>query len=269
MRTAAASSQVASYLVQPAAAESVAPVRSARPRLSPVKWRWLSRRSGRGPLYSGRVAVPWDLGEGSYTQLQARSREQLAFVNNLLITLALAVLAFAAGQASDPSKLSVLGWRRYVFGAGLVLLAMSLLAGLWLALNRLQVFRIDARIARLKELNDKIAPDEWSQLDRIAYISGQLETWANEGRITRRKERRNIANPAQKLALAAQLGDGVAPDPETIAGIRSSVEKVTSMLGTWSDKGDVLTWRLFRVQTLSFLAVAVLMLITIMAYFIP
>jgi hypothetical protein len=39
------------------------------------------------------------------------------------------------------------------------------------------------------------------------------------------------------------------------------------MLRAWSDKADVLTWQLFRVQTLTFLAAAVLMLIVILAYF--
>ncbi|HWD74861.1 MAG TPA: hypothetical protein VG371_06955 [Solirubrobacteraceae bacterium] len=54
---------------------------------------------------------------------------------------------------------------------------------------------------------------------------------------------------------------------EVMAGIESKVEPVISMLRAWSDKADVLTWQLFRVQTLAFLAVAVLMLIVILAYF--
>jgi hypothetical protein len=219
--------------------------------------------------YSCLVTVGGDPGEGSYAELQARSRQQLAFVNNLLITLALAVLAFAAGQASDPSRMSGMGSRRYVFGLGLVLLAVSLLAGLGLALNRLQVFRIDARIARLKELSVGLRPDQRSQLDRIAYISGLLERWAKEGRVTRRKERQLVAEPARQLAEATRLGDGAVLGSEVIAGIKPKVEQVTSMLRTWSDKGDVLTWQLFRVQTLAFLAAAVLMLIAITAYFMP
>lgn len=64
------------------------------------------------------MAVRGDPGEGSYEQLQARTRQQLAFVNNLLITIALAVLAFAAGQAADPARVSAPGWRRFVYGAG-------------------------------------------------------------------------------------------------------------------------------------------------------
>jgi hypothetical protein len=114
-----------------------------------------------------------------------------------------------------------------------------------------------------------MAPDQQSQLDRIAYISELLERWAKEGRITRRPERWSIAEPAQQLAAAARLGDATALTPAVIAGIKPKVELVVSMLRTWSDKGDLLTWRLFRVQTLAFLAAATLMLIAITAYFMP
>lgn len=86
-----------------------------------------------------------------YPRLQGRLQDQLAFVNNLLITLAVAVLAFAANAAVDRSELHSLGWRRWLLGAALVLLALSLVLGLGLAVSRLQSFRVTAQIARISD----------------------------------------------------------------------------------------------------------------------
>lgn len=125
---------------------------------------------------------------------------------------------------------------------------MSLLVGLDLALNRLQVFRTAARMARLQELCDWPTPDQRYQMERIAYIAGLVERWAKDDRYTRRQARRKVRESARQLGAAARLGEGA----EVIAGIKHQVEEFISMLRAWSDKADVLTWWLFRVQTLAF-----------------
>lgn len=58
--------------------------------------------------------------EGPFPRLQERVLSQLGFVNNLLITLAVAVLAFAANALADHAELRALGWRRWLLTSGLI-----------------------------------------------------------------------------------------------------------------------------------------------------
>jgi hypothetical protein len=213
------------------------------------------------------MTVSQDPGEGSYQELQGRSRQQLGFVNNLLITLALAVLVFAANVSTDPSKVGALGWRRYIFGSVLVLLAFSLLAGLGLSMNRLQVFRIDARIARLRELVGNLAPGASYQLERIRHISRSLERWSKVSKLTHRRERSEIEGPARELAEMTVLDQAPASDPDAISRIGNAVQQLIILLRKWSDKGDAFTWLLFRIQTLSFLVAAALIFVSTVTYF--
>jgi hypothetical protein len=213
------------------------------------------------------MRVSQDPREGSYLELQGRSRQQLGFVNNLLITLALAVLAFAANVSTDPSRIGTLGWRRYIFGSVLVLLAFSLLAGLGLSMNRLQVFRIDARIARLCELAGNLAPGESYQLERICYISQSLEGWSRVSKLTHRRERSAIEVPARELAAMTALDRAAALNPDAISPIEPAVKQLIILLRKWSDKGDEFTWILFRIQTLCFLVAAALIFVSTVTYF--
>jgi hypothetical protein len=123
-----------------------------------------------------------------YPRLQGRLQDQLAFVNNLLITLAVAVLAFAANAAVDRSELHNLGWRRWLLGAALVLLALSLVLGIGLAVSRLQSFRLTAQIGRISDLRDEIFPPGSpersvgrSRHDRLGGRSKFLVLWSNFG----------------------------------------------------------------------------------------
>jgi hypothetical protein len=158
-----------------------------------------------------------DKGEGTFARLQGRSQDQLAFVNNLLTTLALAVLAFAGGSALDKSTRSELGWRRYLLGSALILLAVSLVIGISLALNRLQSFRISARTARIRELRGPLKSTRSYELQNLGDQAVFLQQWSRFGKISRdaepkhkgiisgrRAERRSVSNCASGLSDATK-----------------------------------------------------------------
>lgn len=127
--------------------------------------------------------------EGSFPRLQGRTQTQLAFVNNLLITLALAVLGLAAYASTNPTTLNDLGWRRWLLGSALILLAISLIVGLWLALNRLQALRISARIARIRQVRDRWKRDQKPyQLERLSRQSNFFKRWGRFSFIAHTRE---------------------------------------------------------------------------------
>jgi hypothetical protein len=95
--------------------------------------------------------------EGAFPRLQERTQTQLAFINSLLITLAVGLLAFAANVSASNSELYRLGWRKWLLLAGLVVLVASVLSGLRLAHNRLASQRVTTRVARLRQLRDRYA----------------------------------------------------------------------------------------------------------------
>jgi hypothetical protein len=51
--------------------------------------------------------------EGTFPRLQERTQTQLGFINSLLITLAVGLLAFAANSSASSSELHRLGWRKW------------------------------------------------------------------------------------------------------------------------------------------------------------
>jgi len=179
-----------------------------------------------------------DKGEGTFARLQGRSQDQLAFVNNLLTTLALAVLAFAGGSALDKATRHELGWRRYLLGSALILLAVSLVIGVGLALNRLQSFRISARTARIRELRGPLKSDrrrhelknlgdqaffmeQWSRFDKV---SRQAEREHKRKPTSRRAERRLVSVRAFQLFCATRYKRGICI--ETAAGDNMQIQFV-------------------------------------------
>jgi hypothetical protein len=225
-------------------------------------------------------------GEEPYPRLQGRAQEQLAFVNNLLVTLALAVLAFAAAASTSPTDLSRLGWRRWLLGTALLLLAISLVVGIALALNRLQSFRITARHARVRQLRDRLALGDFSpeqlrrfDLERLCDQATFLEKWSRWGKLTGRRERRQVQDPADRLRgkirdelryLPAgtrqerQSACSGEADNETLG---KAVGQLRGRLRAWMQKADSLTWVLIRVQVLFFFLAAIVLLIVPMSYY--
>ena len=108
--------------------------------------------------------------EGAFPRLQERTQAQLGFINSLLITLAVGLLAFAANASASSTELHRLGWRKWLVLAGVVVLACSVLSGLRLAHNRLASHRITTRVARLRQLRDRYR----SEPSRLRAAAGSV-----------------------------------------------------------------------------------------------
>jgi hypothetical protein len=127
--------------------------------------------------------------EGSFPRLQERVQAQLGFVNNLLITLAVALLAFAANASANPSEVQHLGWRRWLISSGMILLACSVLLGIGLAHNRLQSYRITTRTARLRQLRDRLVGEQRAyERTRLAKQASFFAEWAKHSISKRRRK---------------------------------------------------------------------------------
>ena len=204
--------------------------------------------------------------EGSFPRLQGRTQTQLAFVNNLLTTLALAVVGLAAYASTSPSTLKNLGWRRWLLGSALILLTVSLVVGIWLALNRLQALRVSARIARIRQIRDRWKKDHKRyHLDRLRDQSIFFKKWARFSFIahTERADiRRNgLADTISRPRRTSESDEAKQEE------IESAVDELIKKLRTWSDKADKFTWRLIYLQSISFVIAAVLLLIIPMTYY--
>ncbi len=116
--------------------------------------------------------------EGPFPRLQERTQTQLGFVNNLLVTLAVGLLAFAVNASASSAELHRLGWRRWLLLIGLLAMACSVLAGLRLAFNRLASHRITTRVARLRQLRDRYKAESRPLELRLGRQAVFFETWA-------------------------------------------------------------------------------------------
>jgi hypothetical protein len=102
-----------------------------------------------------------------------------AFINNLLVGLAIGLLAFAANASASSAGLDR-GWRRVVLLVGLAGLALSVLAGLRLAFNRLASHRVTTRVARLRQLRDRYSSAQGGayELRRLGRQGLFFKKWA-------------------------------------------------------------------------------------------
>lgn len=238
-----------------------------------------------------------DSDEGVYPRLQERTQGQLSFLNNLLITLAVGVLAFAANGLTSSTELGDLGWRRWLLFSGLILLALSLLVGLRLAHNRLQSLRMTARVARLRQLRDRYKRKQ-KDYDRnqLRAQADFLEGWAGTSRIRpRRKERgdirreaRNLKTKIDKLPKDSQPTGGqgaettsagqtspAGPDstePTTgkgsqkpasaaVKAVTDATDELMKAVRKWYGEADKWTWLLLRAQTVSFILGGALLIV--------
>jgi hypothetical protein len=93
-----------------------------------------------------------DKGNESFVRWQGRTIEQLGFVNNLLLGLATGILAFQT-QGAFNGGLSLAYYEKCSMVLSMLFMTASLLAGCYLAYNRLKSFRLTAKIARNRETN--------------------------------------------------------------------------------------------------------------------
>jgi hypothetical protein len=162
-----------------------------------------NRGASMGESEPGRTATGGaagrDVEEGAFPRLQERSQAQLGFINSLLVTLAIGLLAFAANASASSSELDRLGWRKWLLFVGLLLLASSVLAGLRLAFNRLASHRITTRVARLRQLRDRYRSEHRQyELRRLGRQAVFFEGWAKYS-WTKVPEKKGVRGAAKEL----------------------------------------------------------------------
>jgi hypothetical protein len=216
--------------------------------------------------------------EGSFPRLQERVQAQLGFVNNLLTTLAVGLLAFAANASANSSELQHLGWREWLLFSGMILLALSLLAGIRLAHNRLQSHRITTRTARLRQLRDRLLEQHRSyEITRLARQANFFEDWAKYSQ-TKKAENSNIHTAARNLSSAIRVytkettqRNGCRPRKGAVvmgvSPIANATTRLVEALRPWYEKADDWTWWWLRAQTWTFMVGSLLLLVVPLSYY--
>lgn len=226
--------------------------------------------------------------EGAFPRLQERTQTQLGFINSLLITLTVGLLAFAVNASASSAELSRLSWRKWLLFAGLVALTLSVLSGLRLAHNRLASHRVTTRIARLRQLRDRYQSENRSyELRRLARQAVFFQRWAKYS-LSKVPEKGQLHDAAYGLAALipheytvrremkpptddhGRTSPGETPSTparQYISGIPPATTRLVEALRTWCDRADDWTWRWLRVQTWSFIIGAVLLLVVPVSYY--
>ena len=107
----------------------------------------------------------------SFLRWQGRTIEQLGFVNNLLIGLATAILAFNARLVFD-NTIIIVSEKCWLISS-LICVFLSMILGCYCALNRLWSFRITMRIAKQRETGKRESIEKnrclVSNLDKVTW----------------------------------------------------------------------------------------------------
>lgn len=99
-----------------------------------------------------KVKAMSDEKNDSFIRWQGRAIEQLGFVNNLLIGLSTGLLVFQT-QLAFNDKTSFQSFEKWLVVPSIVLVFASLVAGCYVAWNRLRSFRNTAKVARMRSQN--------------------------------------------------------------------------------------------------------------------
>ena len=108
---------------------------------------------------------------GAFVRWQGRTITQFGFATNLLLALGTGELAFLFGAALDRREgLTTTGYVTFLMSV--VLLAVSVVVGCWLALNRLTSFRTTAQVARHRQNN------RTEGIDHLRARTRRLDEWS-------------------------------------------------------------------------------------------
>ncbi len=108
----------------------------------------------------------------SYLKWQDIRIKQLGYANNLIIALAVAVLGFAINfiQTED---LILSSFQKKLFWVASSLIIISIGLGIFVILNRLEDFKLTAKIARKREKNERDGIED----DRLKSERMGKKTW--------------------------------------------------------------------------------------------
>jgi hypothetical protein len=169
----------------------------------------------------------------AFQRWQDNSRRSLEFVNNILVALGSGLIAVAIAGADDPAKVAhLLPWQRAASGTAVILLGLSVLAGVATAANRLQSARLTARLIRIRNLRDQAFPvPESGPGWQHRRLSDSIRALTSLEHVTRR----GIRSTASRVSRDTEL-------------TRTDVDEVIRQLRRWSGRADTRTWWLIRAQ---------------------
>jgi hypothetical protein len=111
--------------------------------------------------------------KSTYGKWENHRITQLSFINNLVIILSVALIGYVF-DFIKPSNIIFNCVQKFFFWFGLLLIIISVVFGTLVAINRLEDFRLTAKIARNREKNNRESIEE----DRNeAKIIGK-KTWS-------------------------------------------------------------------------------------------
>ncbi|WP_340158744.1 hypothetical protein [uncultured Maribacter sp.] len=92
--------------------------------------------------------------KSTYNKWENHRITQLSFINNLVIVLSVALIGYVF-DFIKPSNIILNCTQKFFFWVGLLLIIVSVFVGILTAINRLEDFRLTAKIARNREKNNR------------------------------------------------------------------------------------------------------------------
>ena len=111
--------------------------------------------------------------KGSFTRWQAVTIGQLTYAVNLVLGFAVATLGFQVALLLN-DKFTPLAWQKCAYALSLLLLAVSVVLGVGVVVNRLRDFRATKEAARLREEG---ASEAVIEPYRVLYRRLGARTW--------------------------------------------------------------------------------------------
>ena len=90
--------------------------------------------------------------KSTYSKWENHRIVQLSFINNLIIGLSIALIGYVFNFI-EPSNIIFNCTQKFFFWVGILLNIISVAIGIFVAINRLEDFRLTAKIARNREKN--------------------------------------------------------------------------------------------------------------------
>lgn len=111
--------------------------------------------------------------EERFIRWQSILRNQLTFLNNLLLAISIGILGYLFTLLNTPTFI-ITGDQKLFFTLGLFLLFISVMCGIFTAFNRLLDFRATTKKIRKKQLGSK--QENLSELTELMELYGKI-TW--------------------------------------------------------------------------------------------
>ena len=92
--------------------------------------------------------------KSTYSKWENHRIVQLSFINNLIIGLSIALIGYVF-DFIEPSNIIFNCTQKFFFWIGVLLNIISVAIGIFVAINRLEDFRLTAKIARNREKNKR------------------------------------------------------------------------------------------------------------------